>query len=117
MDSIRFTVSENLRRVCKLKKIKSKDIAQHLGVSTSAVSHWFKCDNSIDMDNLYKICQFIGVSMDQVFGLDPIVVGVLSVEENDILVAYRNAGEETRENIRRILQPVEIKKDSGNAAI
>ena len=115
--SIKGTVSENLRRVCKLKGIKNKDIAAHMGVSEGAVSHWFKMDNSMDIDNLYSLCQYIGVSLDQVFGLDPIVVGVLTPEENELVVAYRNAGNETRENIRRILNLPESKKDSGNAAI
>lgn len=116
IQSIKETVAQNLRRVCKLKGIKSKDIAAHMGVSESAVSHWFKGDNSLDVDNLYKLCQFIGVSLDQVFGVDPFYVTVLTPEENDLLIAYRKAGSETKENIRSILR-LPAKKDTAETAI
>lgn len=102
--SVKETVSSNLRRVCKLKGIKNKDIAAHMGVSEGAVSHWFKGDNSLDIDNLYSICQFVGVSLDQIFGIDPFYVSVLNAEENELVLAYRIAGKETRENIRSILK-------------
>ena len=104
IQSIKETVSSNLRRVCKLKGIKNKDIAAHMGVSEGAVSHWFKGDNSLDIDNLYSICQFVGVSLDQIFGIDPFYVSVLNAEENELVLAYRIAGKETRENIRSILK-------------
>ena len=74
-----------------MKGIKSKDIAAYMGVSDSAVSHWFKGDNSLDIDNLYKICQFVGVSLDQVFGIDPICFTVLNPEEDKLVTAYRGA--------------------------
>ena len=117
MQSIKETVSGNLRRVCKLKGIKNKDIAAHMGVSEGAVSHWFKGDNSLDIDNLFSICQFVGVSLDQIFGVDPIVVSVLNEDENALLIAYRKAGTETQENIRSILKLPEIKKGATPSAI
>lgn len=73
-------------------------------VSEGAVSHWFKCDNSLDIDNLYAICQYVGVSLDQIFGIDPIFVTALNADENELVLAYRIAGKETRENIRSILK-------------
>lgn len=103
MESIKKTAGENLRKICKLKKIKNNQIAEYMGVSTSSVSHWFKGDNFLDVDNLYKLCSYLNVSLDQVFGIDPILVGVLNTDEDAVLVAYRSAGEETRTAIRKIL--------------
>lgn len=103
MNSIKPIVAENLKRVCKLKKIKNKDIAAHMGVSEGSVSHWFKLDNSLDMDNLYQLCRYIGVSIDQVFGIDPIIVDTLTPEESEIVQAYRLASKDVRNGVRRFL--------------
>ena len=112
MESIKKTVGENLRKICKLKGIKNVDIASYMEVSAGSVTHWFKGDNFLDIDNLYKLCRFLGVSLDQVFGLDPIVVGVLNSDENDVLIAYRNASAEEKNVIRRALNLPECKKDT-----
>lgn len=115
MESIKKIAGENLKRICKLKGIKNLQIASFMGVSTSSVSHWFKGDNFLDIDNLYKLCRFLNVSLDQVFGLDPIVVGVLNEDENEVLIAYRNAKEDEKKLIRRALCLSENKKDEHSA--
>ena len=112
MESIRPLVAENLKQVCKLKKIKNKEIAAHIGVSESAVSHWFKNDNFPDMDSLYNLCKYIGVSMDQIFGIDPIIVDTLTPEENELLIAYRKSGTDVQAGVRRFLNLPDGKKDS-----
>jgi transcriptional regulator with XRE-family HTH domain len=83
-----------------------------MGVTSSSVSHWFKGDNFLDIDNLYRLCQFLGVSLDQVFGLKPIIAGVLNAEEDEVLAAYRKSSPEAKDMIRRALNLPELKKDS-----
>lgn len=117
MESIKKTVGENLKAVSKIKGIRNKQIADYMGVSESCVSHWFRGNNSLDIDNLYKLCQFLGVSLDQIFGLDPIVVGVLNADENDVLRAYRSASDEEKNLIRRALSLPEKKKSAAASAI
>lgn len=112
MDSIKKTVGENLRQVCKVKKIKNKEIAEYMGVSETSVSNWFRGKNSFDIDNLYSLCCYLDISLDQAFGVDPIVFGVLNEEENNVLVAYRKAGEETKNAIRKILDIPSPEKDT-----
>ena len=115
MESIKKTVGENLKRICKIKGIKNLQIADFMGVSTSSVSHWFNGDNFLDVDNLYKLCRYLDVSLDQVFGLEPIVVGVLNSDENDVLVAYRNSSDEEKNLIRRALGLSDKKKSEQSA--
>jgi transcriptional regulator with XRE-family HTH domain len=103
LNNIKKTVGENLRKVCKAKGIKNKDIAEFMDVSTSSVSHWFNGDNFLDVDNLFRLCQFLGVSLDQVFGVKPIVVGVLNADEDEVISAYRKAKPEEKVIIRRAL--------------
>ncbi len=116
MISIKKTVGDNLRSVCRVKGIKNKDIADHIGVSESCVSNWLRGKNSFDVDNLYSICQFLEVSIDQIFGVSPIVFGVLKPEENDIIVAYRKASPGIQEGVRKLLEVPE-KKSSEPSAI
>ena len=112
MESVKKIIGENLRKVSKAKGIKNVQIADYMNVSEGSVSHWFRGDNSLDIDNLYKLCQFLGVSLDQIFGIDPIVVGVLTPEENEILLSYRNASLDEKNLIRRAFNLPEIKKDT-----
>ena len=116
LESIKKAIGENLRKVSKAKGIKNYQIADYMNVSESSVSHWFRGDNSLDIDNLYKLCQFLGVSLDQIFGIDPIVVGVLTPEENEILLAYRNASKDEKNMVRRAFKLDEIKKDTSSKA-
>lgn len=112
MTSVKKTVGENLKKVCKIKGVKNIDIAAYMGVSTGCVSNWLRGTNSFDIDNLYKLCQYLDVSLDQIFGIKPIVVGILNSEENEVITAYRNASDDEKAMIRRALNLPDIKKDS-----
>ena len=68
---IRKVIVENLKRICAEKNVKQVEIAEHLGVSQGSVSNWFKGTNSIDIENLAKLCEFLGVSLDQMYGAEP----------------------------------------------
>lgn len=111
MTSVKKTVGENLKKICQIKGIKNIQIAEYMGVSTGCVSNWFRGNNSFDIDNLYRLCQYLGVSLDQVFGIKPIVVGILNNDENELLSAYRNASHEEKNVIRRALNLPDLKKD------
>lgn len=110
MTEIRQTIIKNIKAVCEAKKIKNVDIAEHMGVSPGSVSNWFKGSNFLDVDNLYILCQFLGVSLDQIFGIDSIVFNALNEDENNVISAFRSSNKTTKENIRRILGVVEPSK-------
>lgn len=87
-----------------------------MNVTTSSVSHWFKGDNFLDIDNLYILCQYLGVSIDQVFGLKPISVDIISTDEEEILSSYRKMSHDEKNMIRRMLKLPELKKDTSSKA-
>lgn len=90
MGEIRKTVGENIKKVCQLKGIRQVDISEHMKVSQGTVSNWFKGTNSIDIENLAELCSFLGVSLDQIFGVAPLTPEVtLSQEETDLLSMFR----------------------------
>lgn len=90
MEEIRKTVCENIKKVCQLKGIRQVEISEHMKVSQGTVSNWFKGTNSIDIENLAELCSFLGVSLDQIFGVAPLTPEVtLSQEETDLLSMFR----------------------------
>ena len=98
MGDIRRVIGENIKKVCSLKGIRQVDIAERMGVSQGTVSNWFKGTNSIDIENLAELCSFLGVSLDQIFGFDPITPDViLSPEETDLLGLFRSLNRSARD--------------------
>ncbi len=90
MGEIRKTVGENIKKVCQLKGIRQVEISEHMKVTQGTVSNWFKGTNSIDIENLAELCSFLGVSLDQIFGVAPLTPEVtLSQEETDLLSMFR----------------------------
>lgn len=90
MGEIRKTVGENIKKVCQLKGIRQVEISEHMKVTQGTASNWFKGTNSIDIENLAELCSFLGVSLDQIFGVAPLTPEVtLSQEETDLLSMFR----------------------------
>ncbi len=62
---IRNALTENLNELIKIKGIKAVDLAEKVGVSKSAVSHWLAGDNSPNIEVLAKICQIYDVKLSE----------------------------------------------------
>lgn len=100
MKEVRRKVGENIRKVCALKGIRQVDIAERMKVSQGTVSNWFKGTNSIDIENLAELCQFLGVSLDQIFGVKPLEPDVLlSPEEADLISAFRSLNRDAQSTL------------------
>lgn len=94
MGEIRKTIGENIKKVCALKGIRQVELAEHMNVSQGSVSNWIKGTNSIDIENLAKLCLFIGVSLDQIYGVSPITPSVsLNKDETELVAIYRSLNE------------------------
>lgn len=103
MGEIRKIIGENIKKICILKGIRQVDIAEHMGVSQGTVSNWFKGTNSIDIENLAKLCLFLGVSLDQVYGFSPFSPEVtLTQDETDLLSAFRSLNKDAQSLIIQI---------------
>ena len=111
MGEIRKVIGENIKKVCALKGIRQVDIAEHMGVSQGSVSNWIKGTNSIE--NLAELCSFLGVSLDQIYGVSPIKPDVsLSSSEAELLGLYRSL---TKEGQTLVLNTV--RTFAGNPAL
>lgn len=64
------TLNENIKNFRKFKGITQEALAAKIGKSKNVVSNWERGDNSPDVDCIEKICQFLGVTPNQLFGWD-----------------------------------------------
>lgn len=118
MTEIRQAVIDNLKTICKLRNIKNVQIAEYMGVSQGSVTNWFKGTNAIDIDNLYKLCKYLNVSLDQIFGVKPLLPEMsLSDEESRLILAWRVSDEDIRKSVRKLLDIPDNIKSTEQSAI
>lgn len=99
MEDVRKIITENLNELIKRKNIKSVDLAEQLGVSKSAVSHWLAGDNSPNIELLAKICQIYGVKLSEMLN-EKIET---SYAEKEMLKKYRSLDEYGQEAVDKVL--------------
>lgn len=68
MSNVREALKENLIFYSKSKGVSQKDLAVALGVSQAAVSHWFKGDNSPNIEIVSKIADIFGLQISDLLG-------------------------------------------------
>lgn len=102
MTEIRETIIRNLKHICSEKGVRNVDIAEHMNVSQGSVTNWFKGTNFIDIDNLYELCRFLGITLDDV--LPESGKPTLNNDERRLVSAYRGATPEIRSAALRMLE-------------
>ena len=63
MGDVREILKNNLVFYTKNKQITQKELSDRLGVTQSAVSHWFKGDNSPNIEVVSKIAEILSIPM------------------------------------------------------
>lgn len=95
----RETVAYNIGRFLKLKGKSQVSLAQHVGLTKAAISNWVKGTTSPDLNNVISICEFLDISINDLFGhYDE---KHLSVEEKIMLQEYRDG--KFRDAINKLL--------------
>lgn len=91
MKDIKTTVAKNILFYRKRKKLSQKALAEMIGVKHNTISSWESCTNSVDIDNLFKICDALDVSINVMMGIDE-VDNEFSItdDEKKLIISYRN---------------------------
>lgn len=80
--------------------LKQSDIADHFGVSVTAVSKWERGQVSMSADTFLEICEFFEVSPESLVGSAP---DGLSYEEMELIEAFRRSSEDRQDAVRLLL--------------
>ena len=70
--SIKNEVGQRLLELRKEKGLKQEEVAQAVGITRASLSYYEKGERSVDIEVLYKLCQFYNISIDYLFGLSKV---------------------------------------------
>lgn len=91
------------------------DLAERLGVGTTSVYNWCSGLKTPRMDKVDKMCEIFGISRSALITADHPVYEEKSIsyseEEQDLISAYRNASEDTKNAVCAVLG-IQRKKES-----
>ena len=69
MGSVREEIAKNLLFYRKKNKLTQKQLAEILGIKSSAVSNWENGLNSIDIEKLFFACKVLKITPNDVYGI------------------------------------------------
>ena len=64
MEELKIIIGENLAALRKEKKLTQAELAEQFNYTDKAVSKWEKGETSPDIETLYALCEFYGVTID-----------------------------------------------------
>ncbi|WP_019849818.1 helix-turn-helix domain-containing protein [Desulfitobacterium sp. PCE1] len=108
MESVKLRVAENLRKYRERRGITQKQLANHLGVRDNTISSWEKGTNSIDISTLLNICNFLEISLDDIYGISDKKISPVELTEDELalLSSFRKLSHDNR---MKVLGIVELK--------
>ncbi|HHY25278.1 MAG TPA: helix-turn-helix transcriptional regulator [Desulfitobacterium dehalogenans] len=108
MELVKLRVAENLRKYRERRGITQKQLANHLGVRDNTISSWEKGTNSIDISTLLIICNFLEISLDDIYGISDKKISPVELTEDELaLLSYFR--KLSHDNRMKVLGIVELK--------
>lgn len=100
MKTVKEEIANNLLFYRKRAKFTQRELANQIGVKNNTISQWESGTNSIDVEILFKICEILDVSVNDMYGSYAHTNSLApSAEENRLLENYRTMNEEGREKV------------------
>lgn len=87
------------------KKLKQSDLAKLLNLSPSAISNYEQGIREMDAEAIYKLCDIFDCTADYILGISDLRKPEISVEEQELIAAWRKAPQEIRAIIDTALAP------------
>lgn len=95
----REMVALNIKKYLNMHDKSQVQLANYLGITKAAVTNWVKGVTSPDINTITKICEFLDISVNDLFGTYD--EKYLSVEEKIFVNKYRET--KYRDAINRLL--------------
>ncbi len=88
-DTVKKNISKNIGRYREAIGMSQKELANRLGVVPSRISNWETGANCPTIDILFQVCEILGVSINDIYGVYPDSKFILRYNEQEILKKYR----------------------------
>ena len=98
-DSIRKTISINISKYREQAGFTQKELASKLGVTPSRVSNWEQGANSPTIDILFKVCEALNISINDIYGVYPDSKIRMSYDEIEHIKKYRDLDDHGKEMV------------------
>ena len=102
MNSLKQEIAKNLLFYRKQKKLTQRELAERIGVKHNAISAWEKGTNSVDTEVLFRICEELGVTINDMYGAYGSKESYTTTERT-LLKKYRALDEHGRELVELVL--------------
>ena len=104
--TIKENIAKNLKRFREERKLTQKQLAEVLGVRHNTVSTWENGTNSIDVSLLMQICEFLNVSLDDMFGKKRknIPTFEMSEDEKKLIFNWRKLSHDNRMKLTGVIE-------------
>ena len=100
---IKENISKNILKYRKRSGLSQRQLAQKLNVTPSRVSNWEQGANCPTIDILFKVCQILNVSVNDIYGVYSSSRLILSSSETEHIKKYRSLDEAGRQVIDSVL--------------
>lgn len=88
-DTIKRNISKNITKYREASDMSQKELAKRLGVIPSRVSNWETGANCPTIDILFELCEVLGISINDIYGVYPDSKFILEYKEQEIIKKYR----------------------------
>ena len=65
---MKITFAENLKMLRENSKLTQQQLADALHTTQRKISYWESCKIEPDLENLWKICDYFDISIDELIG-------------------------------------------------
>ena len=98
---------KNLRSLMDSKGILGKDLALEINSTPATISRYVTGAREPELEYVFRLCQYFGVSIDWMFGLSDDKQSVYTPEIRKILELYSRASAEDQAVIKTVLRKYE----------
>lgn len=91
-----------LREAREKRQKKQTEIAQAIGVSPSAISQWERGEKDPKLHNIYKFCQYLDITIDELLGIHEervLSIQLTEKERNLVMSTLAECQQESDQNL------------------
>ena len=103
-EEIKMNISKNICRYREKAGLSQRQLAQRLNIVPSRISNWETGANCPSIDILFRLCEVLDISINDIYGVYPDANIKLSSEELDMVYKYRNLDSNGKSYVNLVIE-------------